>query len=98
MYALGDTTSDVANAVQYILEDPALPQVAGLLIELHNLSGPSSVHNVTQAAHAVGIGLNKAIVPLQLVVQVKKNPILGYLTIGAVLAIPFMLGYLLGKR
>lgn len=103
--AIGDTWDDVANVisgihsvkdaagpVMEILKDPYFPQVVGMLAELHSLEQPSSGSSVP------GIGLVHVAGAMKVYVEYRRRPLLvGPLVIGAMVGLPFALGYLFGK-
>lgn len=93
--AVGEGVKNVKNAINPALEivrDPAFPQIVGMIAELHALEQPSSGPSVP------GIGLRHLVPPLGLYVEFRKNPwVIGPLTVGAIIGIPFLLGYMFGK-
>lgn len=91
-----ETASSVLGATKTILEDPALPRVTALVMELHSLQPKSS--GGSSGGSSKGIGLNKIVGPLEFYVATQRNPILGYAVIAGVLAVPFLLGYAVGKK
>jgi hypothetical protein len=107
---MGDTLDTVntivsgVDTIGYIVEDPALPKIIGYIKTLHDLEqaptgAAAVVANHAGGGYTRGIGLNRLVMPLQAYVQIRKNPILGYLLIGAILSLPFMLGYMYrGKK
>jgi hypothetical protein len=95
-----NTVISAVDAAGYIVDDPALPQIINSIQELHALEVTSATTSSGRASGSTGhgIGLRNFVMPIKAYVQIKKNPILGYLTIGAILSIPFVLGYLYGKK
>ena len=85
----------VAEAGKLILEDPALAKVTGLVMELNKLEQPKAGSGGSRKA---GIGLNKVITPLRTYVAARRNPIIGFAIIAAIVGIPAFAGYLLGRR
>lgn len=85
-----NTAAPAVRAASYVLEDPALPQVAGILINLHGIevtrSGPA----------AKGVGLSGLVTPLAVYAETRKNPLLVPLAVGLIIGLPFFLGYALG--
>lgn len=90
-----ETASSVLGATKTVLEDPALPRVTALVMELHALQPKSKGGG---GPPSKGIGLNKIVAPLQFYVATQRNPLLGYAVIAGVLAVPFLLGYAVGKK
>jgi hypothetical protein len=82
------------TAAKTILEDPALMEVSGLVLKLHNMQPPPK----PGSKPAPGIGLKDVVPPLRAYVKFKENPVIGYAIVGAILGAPFLLGYALGKR
>lgn len=91
-----DKALPALDSVRYILEDPALPQITGQIIKLHNAekahAGPAKAQSFK------GINLQRIVPPLKLYVKTREQPILGYAIIAGALAVPFLIGYLFGKR
>lgn len=89
---------DVITATKLIIEDPALPRIAGLVEELHGLeqSSPSKPGRPSRPS-VPGIGLKRVVTPLRLYTVGKERPVLGYAMLGGILAAPVLLGYILGK-
>ena len=87
-----------------ILDDPALPEVVSLVMELKALKaakkkGLGSLDGVSLGGSSLGdIGLKDIVGPLRYYVGIKKQPALGYLTAATLFAIPFAIGYMVGKR
>lgn len=90
------------GTVQKVVEDPAFPAVMQRIDTL--ASTPSSGGTMTTtsssapAVPTVGVGLVKAVPVLDAVIFVKRNPIVGFLAIGGVLAAIAGVGYHFGKR
>jgi hypothetical protein len=83
---------DAAGAGALILADPALPQIAGLIGQLH------TAQQVPGQPETPGIGLGSLVLPLQLYVQYQQNPVVvGALALGLVIGLPMALGYYLAK-
>jgi hypothetical protein len=90
-----ETASNVLGATKTILEDPALPRVTTLVMELHSLQPKSKG---ASGPPSKGIGLNKIVGPLEFYVATQRNPILGYAVVAGILAVPFLVGYAVGKK
>jgi hypothetical protein len=82
--------STVAAATTKILSDPALGEVAALILELQLYARDE------QSGGGAGIGLKDIVTPLKYYVALKRNPSLGWLGLGALIGMPFLLGYSLG--
>jgi len=82
----------VTTAAYDILTDPALPQVADLVNKIKATEPPG------KPGQKAGVGLKRLVPPLKMYLAYRKNPALGMMALVAVLAIPFTLGYILGKR
>lgn len=85
---------NVLDSAKVILDDPALPEVTGLILKLNKIETKTKPGAPTQK----GIGLRRIITPLKIYVKTREQPVLGYAIIAGVVAIPFALGYLFGKR
>jgi hypothetical protein len=89
----------VVSAVSAVVEDPCLPQVSALVLQLKALekSSKPSAPAAPSGPPARGIGLCHAVRPLEAVVWVRKRPWVlplgGLAVVGGLVG----LGYLLGK-
>ena len=90
---MGDITS-VINAAKDVVQDPCLSEVAELVSRLHDLEPPSTP-GVPSAPPQPGIGLCKAVRPLQLVVYVKERPwvlpVAAFTVVGTLIGIGMLL-------
>lgn len=98
--ALGDAVSDYVtkgatalSTAKTILDDPALPKVASIVVELHNLEPPGP-----GGLPAPGIGLNKLVVPLKAYIYTRRHKWAFPLAVFVGLGVPFLLGYAAGRR
>jgi hypothetical protein len=99
--ALGDAISEYVTkgataltTAKMILDDPALPQVATLITEMHNLEPKTGAGG----APAPGIGLNKLVKPLRAYVYTRRHSWALPVAIAAAFSVPFLLGYGVGRR
>lgn len=97
--ALGDTLSDYISkggtalkTVTTILDDPALPQVATIVMDLHDLEPKTPA-----GAPSPGLGLNKLVMPLKAYRYTRRHWWAMPAAIGVVVGVPFLLGYSMGK-
>lgn len=99
---------DVATAVAKVVEDPCLPRVANLVLELHaeeaKKTAPRRPRRPSKPSRpskppmpAKGIGLCEAVKPLEWAVKVKKRPWLAVVAGGAVVGGLVLVGYGLGR-
>lgn len=94
------STQDIAQGIANVAMDPCLSTVAQQLNRLHELESQSSIPGVPSAPTqaTMGIGLCKAVGPLQFVIWARANPIpflaLGAIVIGSI----FGAGYKFAKR
>ena len=95
----GSTAGDVANAILNVIEDPALPEVARILNRFHQLeqSAPkkpgSSAPSTTK-----GIGLKRVVGPMRALLWLRENPAALVAGAVAVVAVPALLGYAVGRK
>mgnify|MGYP001559931932 FL=1 len=82
-----DRISNTLDATKALLDDPALPEVASLVIKLNKIE-----------PGGIGIGLKRVVPPLRLYVKTRENPWLGYAIIAGIIGGPFLLGYLFGRK
>lgn len=97
--AASDYISGATNALvigKALLEDPALPEVAGLVMRLQRTENGGRAPS-SSSGGGRGIGLRNAVLPLKFYVAAKEQPILGYAVVVGILAIPFIAGYLTGR-
>ena len=80
------------SAATKILEDPYLPEVSGLVLELHTMQQAQVKPGQTAPAPVKGIGLSKIVGPLRTYVKIQKNPWMLYAGIAAAIGIPFLIG------
>lgn len=84
------------EAGKAILEDPALPQLTGYILDLRAIEAAKG-----RAAPA-GIGLSEIVPPVRYYVYAKKHswvvPALAVAAIAAVIGLPTLVGYAVGKR
>jgi hypothetical protein len=82
---------NAAQAVKIIVEDPALPKLVQHVIRLNELeksdTGPTTK----------GLGLDKVEPYVAMYVRVRERPWTGVVAAGALLAVPFLIGYGIGK-
>ncbi len=85
--------SPAINAAQKILEDPALPEVSGLVLKLHSLqqNAPAKPGQPAPATQK-GIGLSKIVKPLRAYVYSQEHAWVIPAVIGGIIALPFVLG------
>jgi hypothetical protein len=94
---VGDVVS-AADAAYRVVTDPCLGRVANLVLELNRLEQPSKPDGTPGPTPTVpGIGLCKAVKPLEAVVWVRKNPWSLPLAAGAIVGGIFLLGWSTGR-
>jgi hypothetical protein len=84
----------VVQATSAILDDPALPKVTGLIMDINALQPPAK----PGGAKPAGIGLKYAVAPLKAYKYALQHKWVAPVAALAVLGIPFFIGYSLGKR
>lgn len=84
--------TDILKTGTTVLSDPALPQIVGMVAELHAM-GPKTPSGAT----APGIGLQAVVKPLEVFVFYRKNTWVLPVALAGIIALPFFLGYTLGK-
>lgn len=93
----------IIDAATGVVQDPYLKEVACNVGRLKALQagqypGPPCPPTPQPVDPKKGIGLQYAITPLHMAVYARQNPVVIPLAIGAVLGVPFLLGYMFGKR
>lgn len=91
---MGSAAGDAVTSAAAIIQDPALPKVLQLIVQLNKIEAASSGKSGTSA----GVGLSTIVLPLRGYVYAKQNPWVLPLGVAALLGIPMALGYTLGKR
>ncbi len=84
------------GAVSSITSDPALPEVVGLLGELAKIEAVRAKGRPPSTEP--GVGLRKVVMPLKVVIAVRRKPWLIPVSIAAVLLVPFTIGFAIGRR
>lgn len=108
-----DITAIITEIPQYtgiianVLADPAFPQVIAIANRIATASAAQSVQYPPGYVPSIipegyppgyrGIGLDKAIFPLETFAWYVENPVLGPLAILALIATPIFIGYYYGK-
>lgn len=85
--------ADILKTAGTVLNDPALPQVVGMVAELHSMEPPSK----PGGAPGPGIGLNTIVKPLQAFVFYRKNTWVLPVAVAGLIGLPFFLGYTFGR-
>ena len=95
----GAKAATLVAPAKAILDDPALPEVVSLVMELKAIKAREKKSLGSLGGTSLGdIGLKGIVQPLRYYVGYKKNPAMGMLVIAAIFAAPLALGYVLGKR
>lgn len=98
---LGSTASDIANRTAQVIGDPALPEVLSLVKQLYVLetSRPKAGGGTSTGPidYRAGVGLSAAVMPLKVVLYVRKNPWVVPAAVAGLLGLPLMLGFSLGR-
>ena len=87
------TIGDAAKVANYVLTVPYLPRISQHLMRLHELEVQSGVES-----NLAGVGLKHVEKPLSWYVWYREQPLAGPLAVAGLIAIPFVVGYLVGKR
>ena len=97
----GSAVATAVTTVSQLLSDPALPEVAcrvGQLYAIENKKPVPPCPNLARSSNVGGVGLRKAVPILRALVFAEQNPWVKPVAVGAVLGLPLLLGYILGKR
>lgn len=81
------------EAGKAILDDPALPKLTGYVIELQKIQQKRG-----GGAPSKGIGLSDIVTPVRYYVAYQKNRWVLPVAALAILGLPFLLGYSVGKK
>lgn len=84
---------DVLTAANTILNDPALPEVTSIVMELHKMEPPSKTGKPSP-----GIGLRRVVPALKAYRYAAKHKWVLPTVVAGALIVPFFLGYAVGKR
>lgn len=96
MDSFRDRAEAVIEAGKLILKDPALPRVAGLVVDIYKLTPASP--SMGAAVKGGKSALEAAVPALRAYRYTLKNPWSKWTGIAAVLGIPFLLGYFMGSK
>jgi hypothetical protein len=88
--------ADIIKTGTTVLNDPALPQIIGMVVELNSLE-KKAASSPSSGSTGQGIGLRKVVKPLELFVFYRKNEWILPVAIGGLIGLPFLLGYVVGK-
>jgi hypothetical protein len=88
-----DTLKSVVSSASTIIEDPALPQLTKSVLELKAIEQKRG-----GSTGAKGIGLSEIVKPVQYFVYYKKNRWILPVVAIALLGIPMLIGYSIGKK
>lgn len=94
-----DTLGKSFSAASKVIEDPYLPEVADLVLELHALEQPKAKPGKPPSAPVKGVGLSRVVKPLRFYVGLRRK---GSWVVPAILAgtvgLIFATGYLTGRK
>ncbi len=93
---LGFDISSLPSIMLDVLEDPALPEVLDLVQQVVDLE-TSSGGGGGGGASGPGVGLSDAITPLRAYLFVRRHPWVPYAAAFGVVAVPFLIGILVGR-
>lgn len=95
-----NTAIAVGSQVQGVLEDPYLPEIACRINQLHAIEKKTPLPPCakTPPGKRGGIGLRNVAPVLRAYVYAEQHPIVKPVAIAALLGVPFLVGYLVGKR
>lgn len=88
----------ILGTSKVILEDPALPEVTAIVLELHKMEQPKVRPGAPPPPKVPGIGLKNAVKPLKAYRYVMRNKWVLPVAALAILGLPFVAGYMTGKR
>ncbi len=90
--------ASVLGIGQRVIQDPALPTVVELLTELRQVEAARPKTPSPLTSSEPGIGLRKIVIPLRIVIAVRKRPWLIPVGIGAAVLLPMAIGYALANK
>lgn len=98
------TATNVANTIAQIVGDPALGEVVSLAKQIYAVqTATPSIGTKTPPKptgpidYRAGVGLKAAVPPLKAILYVSKNPWVVPASIGAIIGLPLLLGFALGR-
>ena len=96
---LASTISNVISSAGNIASDPYLPEVTCLIGQLSAIKSGQTPGACNQTPDGLpgGVGLSDAVKPLRWYVYAKQNPWVFPAAVFAVIGLPFLIGYTIGK-
>lgn len=94
------TIKQVGGQAISVLEDPYLPEMACRVAQLNaiEMKRPVPYCPATPGGKTGGIGLRKVAPVMRAYVYAEQHPIVKPVAVAAVIGVPFLLGYLVGRR
>lgn len=91
---VGSIISGLPPIISQVLEDPALPEVLGLVDQIvqEEASRPSSTPS------GPGVGLQSAVLPLKAFLFYRQHPVVTWAGVVGLFAVPLLLGVVIGRR
>ena len=88
---------ETAGPALHILQDPALPRISRSISALHDIEQRSPSTSVRLGKLVPGVGLTLVAKPLEIFVQARRSPTLAMIAVAAVIAVPLLISYKIGK-
>lgn len=94
-----DKIKPVVAAAEQVLGDPALPEVTSLVMRLREIEKRRTAGRPGGGGRPEpGIGLRHAVTPLRAFVTYREKPLIGWLIVGAIIGVPFLVGMKFGRK
>lgn len=96
---LSNVGSQVLDSAMHVVEDPALPEVACRVNQLWAIENKRTVPACPKTSTTLrgGVGLRQVLIPMRGVVYAQQHPWVKPAAVAAVLGVPFLIGYLVGR-
>lgn len=99
--SIGEAVGPIVDMASKLVSDPALPEVSCMVGQLWSIENGKPVvpcPSMVRSTRRGGIGLREAVPAMRAWVFAKQNPWVKPVAAAAVLGVPFLLGFLFGRK
>ncbi len=94
---LGTSATSVATNIAKVVTDPALPEVLSLIMQIKDTIPAAAPGSIVVGPASPGVGLSRAVVPLEAILYARKNPWVVPVGVAALFGLPILLGFVMGR-